>query len=363
MPIYSAPQTIPLGHAQTLAGARASSQKHLYCWAGIALLSLFIPAISLATPADWQLFKQNFIQADGRVIDAGQGNISHSEGQGYAMLLATHHGDQAAFNHLWLWTKTNLQVRDDQLLSWRWTPGAGVTDKNNASDGDLLTAWALLRGYKKWHNPEYLQASRMIASDIRAKLLRRTPHGLILLPGAKGFDKAEGISINLSYWVFPAIDELSQADPAPDWQELAKTGMNILQYAHFGRWGLPPDWLLLTENVGPSNDLSKLFGYNAMRIPLYLIWSHRESPALLKPYQEFWGYFKGARFLPAWTDLKDDSVSSYDSSGGIHKLAQWILAPQNPPALRYSPGGEEGYYSSILLLLVDMAAQERTGHQ
>jgi len=125
-----------------------------------------------------------------RVIDTGQDGISHSEGQGVAMLLAVHHGDRASFERIWQWTKANLQVREDNLLAWRWTPEAGISDKNNASDGDLLVAWSLLRAFDKWHVPAHLQESRNIARDIREKLLRKTPQGLILLPGIEGFEKS-----------------------------------------------------------------------------------------------------------------------------------------------------------------------------
>ena len=315
---------------------------------------------ALATEEGWRQFKQDFILPDGRVVDAGQGGISHSEGQGYSMLLAVHYGDRAAFEQIWQWTRKNLQVRSDHLLSWSWSPQAGINDKNNASDGDLIVAWALLRASNKWHVPAYLQASRDIARDIREKLVHKSPHGLVLLPAAEGFHKPEGDSINLSYWVFPALDEIGQADPAPEWKELAKNGIAILQYAHFGRWKLPPDWLFLTEKVVPSDGLSERFGYNAVRIPLYLLWSGRESPELLKPYREFWGYFKGAQFLPAWTNLKNDSVDSHDASAGIRRVAQWVLAyPRTPGPIRIAPGDEQGYYSAALLLLTEVAMSER----
>jgi endo-1,4-beta-D-glucanase Y len=321
---------------------------------------VFSAGATAAPTAEWANFKQRFIEPDGRVVDTGQGNISHSEGQGYAMLLAVHYDDRASFEHIWQWTQKNLQVRGDNLLAWRWTPQAGISDRNNASDGDLLVAWALLRASYHWHASGYLQASQKITRAIREKLLRKTPQGLVLLPGLDGFDKPAGITVNLSYWIFPALDEIGQADPAPEWNALSKTGMDILQYARFGRWGLPPDWLILTEKVAPSDGISNQFGYNAVRIPLYLLWSRRESPALLKPYREFWGYFKGAEFLPSWTNLKDDCVDSYDASAGIHQLAQWALDPSHPPAAQqYHPGKDEGYYSSTLLLLVDMAISER----
>jgi endo-1,4-beta-D-glucanase Y len=331
------------------------------CLSAAALLGALLPGTdACAAEADWGRFKQSFIDPDGRVVDASQGGISHSEGQGYAMLFAVHYGDRAAFEQIWRWTRTNLQVRPDSLLAWRWAPRAGVTDRNNAADGDLIVAWALLRAFNKWHTPDYLGASRKIAQDIRARLVHKTDHGLILLPAAEGFHKPEGDSVNLSYWVFPALDEIGQADPAPEWAELAKNGIAILQFARFGRWGLPPDWLTLTGISVPADGLSQRFGYNALRIPLYLLWSRRETPALLKPYRDFWSYFQGARFLPAWTNLKDDSVDSYDASPGVHRIAQWVLDyPGMPGPAKDKADADRGYYSASLMLLTEMAMQER----
>ena len=114
------------------------------------------------------------------------------------MLFAVHYRDRPAFDALWQWTQKNLQVRDDALLAWRWERGRGVTDRNNAADGDILVAWALLRAAEAWRQPEYAAAGTRIAQDVRKRLLRRVPHGLVLVPGLEGFEKPEGLTINLS---------------------------------------------------------------------------------------------------------------------------------------------------------------------
>jgi hypothetical protein len=36
----------------------------------------------------WRMYVKRFISPEGRVIDGANGDISHSEGQGYAMLIA-----------------------------------------------------------------------------------------------------------------------------------------------------------------------------------------------------------------------------------------------------------------------------------
>ena len=360
---------IGLSYQSALHSHSAKSPKYgdISRWLTIAkslvmVLLILLSQTAAANEFDWTNFKQRFMESDGRVTDPSQGDISHSEGQGFAMLLAVHYGDSAAFGQLWQWTQQHLQVRDDSLLAWRWQPQLGITDRNNASDGDLLVAWSLLRAYEKWHTLAYLKASQKIARDIRGKLLRKTAHGLILLPGIEGFDKPEGITINLSYWVFPALSEIGRADPAPEWDELTRTGMTILQYAKFGRWGLPPDWLLLGEKVKPANGLPERFSYNAVRIPLYLLWGHQESEALLKPYRDFWGYFTGGRFMPAWTNFNDDSVDSYDASAGIHAIALWVTGFPDPLPVRLANiDDQQGYYSTMLLLLSKMAVDERGG--
>ncbi|HEX3063507.1 MAG TPA: glycosyl hydrolase family 8 [Usitatibacter sp.] len=320
---------------------------------------------SLAAPpaADWERFKQSFVDPDGRVVDAVQGGISHSEGQGFAMLFAVHHGDRDAFERLWRWTRRNLQVRDDALLAWRWEPQRGVTDRNDATDGDLLVAWALWRAAAAWERPEYATEARRIARDVRTRAMRRGTHGLVLLPGLEGFDKPDGAVLNLSYWVFPALAELDRADPAPEWAEVSRNGLEILGYSYFGRWGLPPDWLKLGDRVAPAGPSPQRFGYDAVRIPLYLLWSGLDTDARMKPYRDFWGTYRDARELPAFTNLGDDSVDSRGAAAGIRAVAQWVLA-RPAPAAEALPLLETGdtYYSAVLLLLCKMALRERQAH-
>jgi endoglucanase len=327
-------------------------------FAFLAALAAALPA--RAADADWEAFKEAFVEPDGRVVDTGQGRISHSEGQGFAMLFAVHYGDRAAFDRLWQWTRRNLQVRDDALLAWRWEPQGGVTDRNNASDGDLFAAWALPRAAQQWREPEYAAAGTRIAADIRRKSLRRTAHGLVLLPGQEGFDKPEGLTINLSYWVFPALPALARADPAPEWDELARTGIAILQYAYFGRWRLPPDWLRLAERVVPAGPAPERFGFDAVRIPVYLLWGRKDTEALMRPYRDFWGFFDGARVLPAFTNLKDDSVDTHGAGAGIRAIAR-ASADYPQPRVERLPalGRESSYYSAVLLLLCKVALRER----
>ena len=66
--------------------------------------------------------------------------------------------------------------------------------------------------------------------------------------------------------------------------------------------------------------------------------------------------------MPAWTNLNDDSIDSYDASPGIRGIAQLTLAHPNLrsaqlPAL----DATQDYYSSVLLLMSKMMTRERKG--
>lgn len=328
-----------------------------------ALLAMVAMASSACGDSDWGTFREQFVEASGRVVDTGQRGISHSEGQGYALLFAVHYDDRRTFEQVWQWTARNLQVRDDALLAWRWDPQkSAVTDRNNAADGDLLVAWALARAGQKWKVPDYTAAARRIAQDVRNKLLRKVAHGLVLVPGVDGFEKPEGMTVNLSYWVFPAMPELARVDPAPEWDELAATGIAMLGYSRFGRWGLPPDWLKLGELVVPGGNPPQRFGYDAVRIPVHLVWARRDNETLMRPYKAFWSHFEGAKVLPAFTNLGDDSVDTHGGGQGIRAVAQMALEYPQARAERLPPLARgEAYYSSVLLLLAKLALRERAG--
>lgn len=324
-------------------------------------MALLLPMAVLADQnADWTLFKQRFLQPEGRVIDTGRDGISHSEGQGVAMLLAVHYDDRTTFDNLWNWTRKTLQVRQDKLLAWRWSPKDGVSDMNNATDGDLYVAWALLRAHGKWKVEAYHEHALQILADVRTRLIRQDKRGMVLLPGVEGFEKPEGITLNLSYWLFPALREFDQAAPDPVWEKLSQTGITLLLEGRFGRWGLPADWIRLGDKLQPAPGFPARFSYDAVRIPLYLLWAKRDTPQLLRPFRDYWEHFGGARFMPAWTNLDDDSIDSWDAPSGIRAVAQLVLAQGDPATVALPPlDAGQDYYSATLLLLSKVLQVER----
>src|SRR4030088_2357389 len=178
----------------------------------LALLAAFRITTASAEPgpatllADgWRQYKERFVTSDGRVVDNANGGISHSEGQGYAMLIAERLDDRPTFEAIWQWTRSNLLVRGDGLAAWRWSPQVPhVADHNNATDGDLLIAWALAEASDRWDVSEYRETARLIVEDLATKVVTSSRFGPILLPASTGFagkDQSDAPVVNLSYWL------------------------------------------------------------------------------------------------------------------------------------------------------------------
>ncbi len=329
----------------------------------VCLVPLLVPddaAAAVPGATDWARFKTLYILDSGRVVDTGNGGISHSEGQGYGMILALAFDDRAAFARLWDWTRVNLQVRDDPLLAWRWDPvGGRVDDVNNASDGDLLAAWALGVAGRRWNDAAYLAEARRLAEAIRSHLIIRHAGYTLLLPGIHGFVHEERVTVNPSYWVFTAIQFLSRFDPNLVWDDLMRGGLALLVEGRFTRHRLPPDWLALEPGRPPVPSPIKdpVFGYNALRVPLYLLWAgirHVAGNDVLA----YWAS-SGSRPPPVVTDLASGAVRERYAMGGIaaiQALGRCATGePVGPGA--FALGEDDPYYPSALRLLSLIAAR------
>lgn len=274
---------------------------------------------------EWQAFCARFLEPDGRVVDNVNGGISHSEGQGWALLCAERAHDRETFDRILAWTRRTLARRGDALFSWRWRPdgtGGQVDDPNNATDGDLMIAWALLRAAQRWPDGDYGGQGVAVARDVLRLLVRQVGEETVLLPGVAGFEQRDHVVLNPSYYAFPAMRALAQAVPDPLWLRLAADGLALLRRARFGRWGLPPDWVALPRGGGrpmPAPGWPPRFSYDAVRVPLYLSWAGLGREPAVASAVRFWQDPQHAR-LPAWADLTSDRISPYAASPGIRAI-------------------------------------------
>ena len=310
----------------------------------------------------WDAFKEQYISSDGRVIDDANGGISHSEGQGYGMLLAVKYRDLATFSVLWSWTRTNLQVREDGLFAWKWDPSAGpnpIQDQNNATDGDLLIAWALQRGAELWKNDRHMEEAMKIVRTVRRTMIVDSPYGSLLLPGGSGFQKPDGVVVNLSYWIFPAFLDIKRIDPSYVWDNLYLSGKRLMADARFGKWNLPPDWLFVPNSGPPQlpDEFTPVYGYNAVRIPLYLKWSGDDDNSLYAPFIDWATHTSNIDQLPDLVNLKTNQPGEYTIIPGMMAVYHFI-APKEVPAPSSPTGGYTSYYSACLRLLTKLASEE-----
>jgi len=308
------------------------------------------------TAAEWQRFAGHFVLPSGRVVDREGGAISHSEGQGYGMLLAVAAGERADFDRIWRFTHDNLRVRDDALFGWLWDPFQDrVADTNNASDGDILIAYALLKAAARWGEARYLTDAIPIIDAIAQLLLREAGGRIVVVPGHYGFDPGvhrDGPVVNLSYWVYGAFKLFAVVRPNHPWAALAQNGLALTDRTIRKRIGLPPDWLSLAE--APARPLSvarSRRSYDAVRIPLYMAMDRAVPSPQLTPFDEAWNLAAGGTPL---TDAGQREASPRPMLDPGYRMVAALVAcarrgvaiPQ--PLRRFRP---TTYYASALHLL------------
>jgi endo-1,4-beta-D-glucanase Y len=326
-----------------------------------------VPALAMPgaiATAQWQPWRDRFTTADGRVLDDVNGNISHSEGQGYGLLLAVLAQDRATFARIWGFTQRELLVRDDGLAAWRWDPNSNphVTDINDASDGDILIAYSLALAGETWQSPEYTAAARNLASAIGRVLVKRVGDRTVLMPAAKGYgagERPDGPVVNLSYWIFEALPFLAQLAPVADWSALAESGRALLFASRFGPARLPSNWISIkTAAPTPAVRFDPEFGYDAIRIPLYLLRAGSDDRSLLEPFAKLWS---APHDEVGVVSLADGRTTKELSDPGYRMIAAALGCALDgksiPPSLR-APTPTSYYPSTLHLLALSMVAQK-----
>ena len=314
----------------------------------------------------WLTYKSRFITEQGRVLDTGNNYVSHSEGQGYGMLLAVAANDRPVFDLLWGWTRANLLVRGDDLFAWRWEPGQrpAVADMNNASDGDLLIAWALTEAADFWGDQALRIAARRIAVDIGRKLVvNKSGHGALLLPALAGFaaeDRNDGPVVNLSYYVFPALGRLSLVAPEIDWTGIMQSGLTLLKATQTGSSRLPGDWTALKDGTPkPAQGFPNAFAYNAIRIPLYLSWAGVGEREHYEPFAAWARHRRGQATIVDLASGRD--IETYGETGyaAVPALTLCVTDEQSVPVELRTSSPSENYYPATLRALALIALQMR----
>lgn len=304
--------------------------KRLFCIFVIFLCCMFsFSSLSFATSSsapeieEWKYFKEHFISGDGRVIDHVQSDMSHSEGQGYSMLLAVKFEDRQLFDKLLKWTSNNLQVRRDALSAWGWGKRPNeewsVIDYNNATDGDILIAYALILAEQKWKQKTYAKHATAIVQSLRTHMAVRLHGRTFLLSGYYGFADDKGLVLNPAYQILAAYQAFAKIDDRQFWEEIHKDAQYLVDESSRNTIGLPADWVL----AEPDGSIkiyavkSARFSYEAIRVFLYQAWAKLPSPSGVNNVLDY--YQKHGR-IPVWFNLTKEEISGDTASAGFYAV-------------------------------------------
>lgn len=320
---------------------------------GMVWLMASLPA---KAAAEWDSYKSRFLMANGRIIDTGNNNVSHTEGQGFAMMMAVSNDDRASFDKIWNWTNATLRNPKNGLFYWRYNPVEAdpIADKNNATDGDTFIAWALLKAGQKWHDSGYLKESDAIAKALVTHNVIQFADKRVMLPGVNGFNLNSSVTLNPSYFIFPAWQDFAQRSHLVVWKELITDGKTLLDKMRWGNSQLPTDWVSLAADgkLTPDANHPPRFSYDAIRVPLYLAWQDPASPELA-PFKSFWSRYPRAQ-TPAWINVANNQTAPYMMTGGLLAVRDLALGDTSQPP-HIIP--QDDYYSASLKMLVLLAKQ------
>ncbi|MFN4099625.1 MAG: glycosyl hydrolase family 8 [Pararhodobacter sp.] len=314
----------------------------------------------------WAAWKDAFLQPDGRVVDGLQRNSSHSEGQGYGALLATEFGDQEAFARMIDWTEQHLAIRGDALLAWRYLPDEAnpVPDMNNASDGDLFYAWALVRAATRFNERGLLVRAQQIAAALAERCIipsRANEGETIFLPAAQGFVHDDRVIFNPSYIMPLAMRELAAATGVVEVAQTAQHAEGILmRLAENGPVG---DWMQVTRSgIAPAEGFSNDAGYEAMRVPLYLVWSGlKRHPAVTQMMRVYDRTVQPGVPVPTRVDPVSGAVLEASHDPGYRALAALVSCAGAPGGAGsdmppFDPN--QPYYPATLQMFAMIAANQ-----
>lgn len=191
-------------------------------------------------------FLDNYVDDNGRVIRHDQGGDTVSEGQAYALLIASAVQAQPVFDKVWEWTEQNL-MQPNGLPAWRFDEHGRVPDRQSASDADLLIAWALLRDTGP-NRVEHNAIGLRMAKDVLEQELISTPAGDVVL--AAGPWAVGSGSVNVSYWSSAVYTDLARLTGDPKWTTMADQVPEMLDELTDDGDLLPSDWAVWEGGVG-----------------------------------------------------------------------------------------------------------------
>ena len=287
----------------------------------LELVSSKISVTNLDVANAWTDYKSAYYNSSsGYILDSSQ-NAAHSESTGYGLMFAVASGDRTSFDLTLNWANTNLYNSEKGLYCWRYLiEGSDHTpDKNNATDGDILIAWALIKAAIKWQNQAYLDKAKTLISNIKTYNIKSYEGYTFLLPGWTGYDHSEEekykyVVINPSYYIYGALRDFYLVTQDEIWNTLI-TDSNRITTAFMENIApnekIMPDWFTIEEggtfNWDPNH--TRQSGWDAIRCPMYAYW-YSADHSWVKLWKD-WYATKGNTLssIPAGIDIVSSGIA------------------------------------------------------
>ncbi|MEA3228602.1 MAG: glycosyl hydrolase family 8 [Campylobacterota bacterium] len=280
----------------------------------------------------WENFKKNFIQKDGRVVDPHNHNITHTESIGYTLYFSYKMDDKEVFNKVYNWSKNNLVKNESGLMGWKWGRDRKkrcwcMLDLTSASDANLWIAYSLYLMYERTGEFSYKKDADSLIDAIKKHQIISVNNETFLLSWEKKLIGSDAIQLNPSYLIFEIFEYMAKKDKDIIWNKLIKSSILLLKKARFSSLELNSDWVIynLREDRYYLPLKHKLFGYDAIRVPLNIMRSNLplyEKRALLKPYKNYIDMMP--RVPLGVANLETGEISIYNLSFGHLAVYQKI---------------------------------------
>lgn len=323
----------------------------------------------------WEVFRQQAISSDGRVVDYSDSRqITTSEGQAYGLFFALINSDKALFRHLLDWSERHLASGDltGRLPAWLWGRQAdgqfGVLDDNSASDADLWMAYALIEAGRLWNEHSYAALGLLLMQRIaREEALDVPGLGWILLGGREGFVHGQQWTVNPSYMTPQIYQRFAGEAPNSVWVHLNANLEHILLAT--SPKGYAPDWAVWSgENRGWAHTSSKevLSSYDAVRVYLWIgmLADHQAGAQRLKHhYKAVESLIGKAGQVPQHINIFSGEVTGEGPPGFSAALLPLLRATPMAAALQQRMAGirfdSSNYYDQVLTLFAEGWLQKR----
>lgn len=254
----------------------------------------------------WNNYKAKFTDNQVRVIDHDAGDRTTSEGQAYGMFFSLVANDRPTFDALLRWTDQNLAQGNlgKQLPAWLWGHDTGnkwkALDNNSAADADIWMAYTLLEAGRVWNEARYTKLGLALARQIAAQEVVDVPGlGVMVAPGANGFQHGNTYRFNASYVPLQLILGLTQFIPDGPWKKVAETIPALIKES--SPHGFVSDWTDIKSD-GQLQVNPTIGSYDAIRVYLWAGMLDNRTPRrgeLLKSLSGMDAYLQSNSVPPA----------------------------------------------------------------